>query len=237
MGRLRRSNACAAEGRPFIGHFTGVALGSAFRPDATTSHVKVSFPIGTGCRTSLDRAASRCHAEWMLIVMAGLPGSGQSTVAVGVARQLQCAMVSVDPIEAAMWRSGISRAQPTGLAAYVVAEAIAEQQLRFGHDVIVDAVNDVQPARQQWRDLAGRFGEAPIFVEVFCSDPVEHRRRLETRQRDLPGLLEPHWDSLAERKTHFDEWTGARLKVDSMCGLESSIERVIAEVARRQESR
>ncbi|WDF35254.1 ATP-binding protein (plasmid) [Arthrobacter agilis] len=173
----------------------------------------------------------------MLIVMAGLPGSGKSTIGADVARQLQCAMVSVDPIEAAMWRSGISQAQPTGLAAYVVAESIAEQQLRLGHHVIVDAVNDVEPARQQWRDLAGRFGETPIFIEVFCSDPEEHRRRLETRQRNLPGFPEPSWDSLAQRRTHLDEWTADRLRIDSMSDPGMNIGHVINELSRRTESR
>lgn len=90
----------------------------------------------------------------MLIAMAGLPGSGKSAVAGEVARALGCAVLSVDPIEAAMWRAGIGHDQPTGLAAYVVAEELAREQLLIGNDVVVDAVNDVEPARQQWRSLA-----------------------------------------------------------------------------------
>ncbi|MFF1839063.1 AAA family ATPase [Streptomyces sp. NPDC058231] len=61
----------------------------------------------------------------MLIVMAGLPGVGKSSVAEALGRRLAAPVVSVDPIEAAMWRAGVARDQPTGLAAYVVAEAVA----------------------------------------------------------------------------------------------------------------
>ncbi|MEV5321784.1 AAA family ATPase [Streptomyces sp. NPDC052687] len=53
----------------------------------------------------------------MLIVMAGLPAAGKSSVAEGLGRALPAAVVSVDPVEAAMWRAGVDRGQPTGLAA------------------------------------------------------------------------------------------------------------------------
>lgn len=115
--------------------------------------------------------------------MAGLPAAGKSAVAEALAKALGCAVLSVDPAEAAMWRAGISRDQPTGLAAYVVVEALAAAQIALAHDVIVDAVNDAAPAREQWRQLAGRTGAQLTWIEVRCSDAAEHRRRLECRQR------------------------------------------------------
>lgn len=150
----------------------------------------------------------------MLIVMAGLPGSGKSTIAAAAARRLKCALVAVDPIEAALWRAGIDRDQPTGLAAYIAAEAIAQEQLRLGHDVIVDAVNDVEPARQQWRDLATRTGTELLFVEVMVTDAAAHRQRLESRQRDIAGFTEPTWESLDARRVGFVDWDEPRLRLD-----------------------
>jgi predicted kinase len=73
-----------------------------------------------------------------LIVLSGLPGSGKSTLAEGLSRKLSAPVFSVDPIEAAMWRSGLAKAQ-TGIAAYDVAIALADEHLRLGHSVIVDA--------------------------------------------------------------------------------------------------
>jgi predicted kinase len=45
----------------------------------------------------------------MLIAMAGLPGAGKSSVAEELGRKLSAPVVSVDPIEAAMWRARVAR--------------------------------------------------------------------------------------------------------------------------------
>ncbi len=155
----------------------------------------------------------------MLIAMAGLPGSGKSAVAGEIARALGCAVLSVDPIEAAMWRAGVERDQPTGLAAYVIAEDLAREQLLVGNDAIVDAVNDVEPARDQWRSLAASLGQPLAFVEVICSDEQVHRRRLAGRQRGIEGFPEPTWESVLERRSGFTSWTDDRIRVDSMSPL------------------
>lgn len=164
--------------------------------------------------------------------MAGLPGSGKSAVAGEVARALGCALLSVDPIEAAMWRSGIERDQPTGLAAYVVAEDLAREQLQIGNDVIVDAVNDVEAARGQWRSLAAELDQLLAFVEVFCSDEQEHRRRLSGRHRGIVGFPEPTWESIAGRREGFRGWDDERLRVDSMRPLDETVASARAYVER-----
>jgi predicted kinase len=111
---------------------------------------------------------------------------------------------------------GSGRDQPTGLAAYVVVEVLAAEQLALGHDVIIDAVNGVEPAREQWRGLAGRMGSVLRFIEVRCSDEAEHRRRLEGRRRLIDGFPELAWDSVQARRAGFADWRDERLVLDSM---------------------
>lgn len=164
--------------------------------------------------------------------MAGLPGAGKSTVAQEVARALGCALLSVDPIEAAMWRSGIGRDQPTGLAAYVVAEDLAREQLLLGNDVIIDAVNAAEAARNQWTSLAAKLRQPFAFVEVFCSDVEEHQRRLTDRRREIVGFPEPTWASVIERQNAFRDWGDDRLRVDSMRPLEENVAIVLEYVER-----
>jgi predicted kinase len=122
----------------------------------------------------------------------------------------------VDPAEAAMWRAGVSKSEPTGLAAYIVVEALAAEQIALGHDVIVDAVNAVEPARAQWRELAHRMDIDLRFIEVQCSDLDVHRRRLEVRRRRIAGFYEPSWDDVQRRREEFTAWTDDRLTLDSM---------------------
>ena len=163
--------------------------------------------------------------------MAGLPAAGKSSVAEGLASALSSPVVSVDPIEAALLRAGIERSQPTGLAAYLAAEAVADGLLALGQTVVVDAVNAVEPARQQWRALAGRRRVRLAFIEVVCSSADLHRRRLEARERGLAGLPEPTWAEVQRRRAECEPWDDRRLVLDSVADLSSNIKHALEFVA------
>lgn len=142
----------------------------------------------------------------MLVAMAGLPGSGKSTIAEIVAGRLGATVISVDPIEASILRAGIESDQPTGLAAYLVAETMAEQVLLSGHSVVVDAVNAVEPARLQWRDLAERCDVKLRVVETVCSDDALHEERLSKRTGDAAAYSGV---AVEQSTDEYDEWKGA----------------------------
>ncbi|QEO13428.1 ATP-binding protein [Agromyces intestinalis] len=156
-----------------------------------------------------------------LIVMAGLPGAGKSTIGEIVGARLGAAVVSVDPIESAILTAGIDADQPTGLAAYLVAETMAEAVLQAGKSVIVDAVNAVEGARLQWRGLAERTGAVLRVVEVVCTDEDVHKERLAKRVRDLPHLDELTWRAVEQSVEGYERWIGStaampRVTLDSV---------------------
>jgi predicted kinase len=163
----------------------------------------------------------------MLIVLSGLPGSGKSAVAQALGRRLPAPVVSVDPIEAAMWRAGISRTEPTGLAAYLVAETVADEILALGQPVIVDAVNGVEPARNQWRSLAQRWAVPLRVLETVCPDPQLHRARLEARTRDIAGFPEPTWESVERSREEYEPWTEPHLVLDSTTDLAANLAKTL----------
>ncbi|MGN6324779.1 AAA family ATPase [Pseudolysinimonas sp.] len=168
-----------------------------------------------------------------LIATAGLPGAGKSTIAEVIGNRLGLPVVSVDPIEAAILGAGIDRDQPTGLAAYLVAETIAEAVLTGGAGVIVDAVNAVEPAREQWVRLAARQGVPVKFLEVVCSDAELHRSRLAGRQRGLEHLDEPDWHAVEQSMDEWESWTGSsaavpRITLDSVQPLGVNVDQAIA---------
>ena len=162
-----------------------------------------------------------------LIVMSGLQAAGKSVVADALGRSLQAPVLSVDPIEAAMWQSGVARDQPTGLAAYVVADILARRQVALGLTVIIDAVNAVAPARDQWRDIARDYGARIRVIEVVCSDEGEHRRRLATRVRDLPGFPEPSWDDVVRVRGEYEPWDEDHLVLDSTDDPDANLARAL----------
>ncbi|MGI5175581.1 AAA family ATPase [Dactylosporangium sp. CA-152071] len=167
----------------------------------------------------------------MLIVMCGLQGTGKSTIAGQLARELPAPVLPVDPVEVALWAAGVDRDQPTGLAAFVVVGALASVMLKLGQTVIVDAVNDAEVARRQWRDLSARH-EVPLrFVEVICSDEALHRRRLAERADNaIAGDAEPTWESVLARRDGFAGWTDDRLVLDSVDDVPANVARALAYV-------
>lgn len=165
-----------------------------------------------------------------LIAMAGLPGAGKSTVADGLGRALRAPIVSVDPIESAMWRAGVPSNQPTGLAAYFVAETIARINLQLGLTVIIDAVNAVEAARWTWRDIAASTGEPLTFVEVVCSDNEILRTRLEARTREIEGFELTSWEVVLAARAEWAPWSDERLTLDSLDPIEDNLRRALDHV-------
>ncbi|MEL7231751.1 MAG: ATP-binding protein [Pseudomonadota bacterium] len=149
-----------------------------------------------------------------LIAMAGLPGSGKSTIAEALAHRLQIPIVSVDPIEAAMWRSGLSP-EDTGIAAYRVAQTIAAENLKQGLSVIVDAVNPVKDARQMWRETAEATGAKLIFLKIVCSNKAVHKARIEARKRGIDGMPEVPWHRVEQRAAEYENWVDPPNRIDT----------------------
>lgn len=173
----------------------------------------------------------------MLIVMAGLPAAGKSTIAEVVGNRRGIPVVSVEPIESAILAAGIDADQPTGLAAYLVAETFAEAVLTGGGSIIVDAVNAVNPAREQWLKLAGRHEAEVRFIEVVCSDDEVHRSRLTARAERLAESGLPGAFAVEQSLEEWEEWSGpsaaiARISLDSVEPLGVNVERAVAFLAK-----
>lgn len=157
------------------------------------------------------------------MVVSGLPAVGKSELADALGRRLGAAVLSVDPIEAAIWRCGIPPSFETGVAAYEVVAVLAEHQLRLGLTVIADAVSSLEVARSMWRKAASGAGAAMRVIEVICSDEETHRERLSSRSRDIDGFPEPSWDDIARRRDEWEPWRDDRLVVDSVRPLEEDV--------------
>jgi predicted kinase len=150
--------------------------------------------------------------EPALIVFGGLPGSGKTTLARGAARALAAVYLRIDVIEQALRDSG-SLAGDVGPAGYLVAYGLAESNLRLGRGVVADCVNPLGMTRDAWRAVARTAGARLVEIEVVCSDLAEHRRRVETRVTDIPGLAPPRWESVLAHE--YEAWDRPRRLVDT----------------------
>ncbi len=146
----------------------------------------------------------------LLIVLGGLPGTGKTSIARALATQLKCTYVRIDTIEQALLHENSLHAGHEG---YVVAYAIAADNLRCGNTVIADSVNPIPLTRAAWRDVAAGAAVQILEVEIICSDKDEHKRRVENRLADIAGHTMPIWDEVINRDYH--PWDTAHVTIDT----------------------
>src|ERR1700722_10070787 len=148
----------------------------------------------------------------MLVVFGGLPGTGKTTVAHASERQCRATYLRIETIEQAIRSAGgiVGQIYAEG---YIVAYALAETNLRHGQLVVADCVNPLPITRNAWRDVAKRTTAKLLEIEVICSDPLEHRRRVESRIMDIPDLIPATWEEVVQRE--YAPWSEPRLVVDT----------------------
>lgn len=165
--------------------------------------------MATGRHSLTDMATTQ------LIVIAGRPGTGKTTLSGRLTTELGAAYLRIDVIETAVVRSGLA-SYPVGPVGYVVAHEVAASNLALGTSVVVDAVNPVHGVRAGWYGLASMTGVKLTVFETFINDETEHRRRVSSRQPDMPGQYVPTWDEV--QASPYDRWDvdldGPRVPID-----------------------
>src|SRR5262249_36706112 len=160
-----------------------------------------------------------------LIVFGGLPGTGKTTIARGLTRRLAATYLRIDAIEQTLHAAG----HADGPLGYVVAHALAAENLRLGRVVVADCVNPVQASRDGWRQTALQASAVLAEIEVICSDVAVHRQRVESRTPDIDGLKLPSWRDVVDR--HYEPWDRDHLVLDTANGsIDDLIERADAYV-------
>ncbi|GAA3556952.1 AAA family ATPase [Microlunatus spumicola] len=167
----------------------------------------------------------------VLVVVGGLPGSGKSTLAEAFARRRRVPFLRVDRIEQAVVDQ-TALTHPVGPVGYAVAHLLASEQLALGLDVVVECVNPLALTRDAWDATGAAAGARVVQVELVCSDVAEHRRRVETRATDVPGLVKPTWAEVVGRT--YEPWPERHLVLDSSgADIGSLVDAVVAAVEAR----
>ena len=121
----------------------------------------------------------------MLIAMAGLPGTGKSTIAARLAEELGAVVVNKDTVRAALFRSPVLdySAEQDDIsmdAIYHAAASILKASSR--RTVILDGRTFLRAKQvDDLLRLAAAVGEGPRIIECVCEDTVA-KQRLEKDQ-------------------------------------------------------
>jgi predicted kinase len=161
-----------------------------------------------------------------LIIFSGLPGTGKSTIAETLGRQLRIPVYAKDWLEATLLRTGLIPTledKPLGFAGYELLSILAERQLMLNQSVILDSVAGAPAIRTRWQQLAKQYEAGWRVIECVCSDENLHRLRLNGRQRRIPGWYELEWTQVEKAKQFYLPWEEEHLVLDMVNSIDENI--------------
>jgi predicted kinase len=163
------------------------------------------------------------------VLFSGLPGTGKSSLADRLARELRWPLLRIDDVSAGL----MPAPDPGSLSFWDRAIAallrLTEAQLQFGVSVIVDSVfmdRDRLHARAIARENGARF----LPVHTFVSDERVWERRVSERfAASDPADGVATWERIQVQRRGFRPWEpGTALQVDAVQPLEENFAAVLA---------
>jgi predicted kinase len=169
-----------------------------------------------------------------VIVFSGPPGTGKSTLADTIGRDISAPVVSWDWLVAGLTPfAEIQRVFETMErdtyrdVGYSLMAQMVEKQLRNEQPVILDCVVRAR-ALDRWSEIASAH-DAPLHViECLCSDIEVHKSRVVGRIRAIPGWNELDWKLVKVSRTGYEPLEVEKVVVDAVDSIEHNLARVRA---------
>lgn len=176
-----------------------------------------------------------------LIVISGWTGAGKSTIAERLGSELGATVASFDWVMSGLrampevWTHVELPVERQRCVGWNVLSRIAEQQLRRGSSCVLDLVARAEPLHE-WQLLADQYGATLAVVECVCSDVDLHRRRVQGRQRRIPGWYELDWDHVERGRQLYEPLPDPKVVVDAVDDLDHNVDKARRHLADRHRS-
>lgn len=133
-------------------------------------HVQRGEPVGTKASDLLDLSLRHLEAgQVRLIVVGGLPGTGKSTLAAGIADRLGAVVLRTDEVRQRLEPEGPRYGSAAVTATYRQMLSEAEDLLRLGESVVLDATWNDAALRTEARAVAA--STSSLLGELQCTLP------------------------------------------------------------------
>jgi predicted kinase len=166
-----------------------------------------------------------------LVIFSGLPGTGKSTLANQLARELQWTLLKIDDVVnnipenpgTEFWDSQVE-----------VLLTLTETQLDIGLSVIVDSVF-MNTDRQHAQALAQKYQAHFRPIYTYLSDEKIWEQRVTARSDQLDNPAGATWEQVKHQSGHFRKWEpNTALFVDALESVEKNYAAVLDFVSRAE---
>jgi predicted kinase len=165
---------------------------------------------------SKDLALTPTTERPAVVLVAGVPGAGKSTLAEGLARHLRAPVFSADWVIGALVPFEVLDDDNAWHVVDTTVVALLARQVQLGVDVVLDLTGHTREERDRLRTLTERLGGVFVGVECVCSDEEVQRERVEGRDRGIPGWRATvSWEHVQRVRGLWEEWAEDHLVVDS----------------------
>ena len=167
--------------------------------------------------------------EPSLVIFSGLPGTGKSTLANQLARQLNWPLLCIDDVIGevpenagiAFWDSKVA-----------ILLRLTEVQLELGLSVVVDSVF-MNMDRNHAQELARKYQARFLPIYVFISDDKIWEERVTARFKELNNKDVATWEQILHQSEHFRAWEpDTALFVDSLNPVDQNYETILSFVTK-----
>ncbi|WP_194436372.1 AAA family ATPase [Vibrio fluminensis] len=145
-----------------------------------------------------------------LYIFSGLPGSGKTTLAQELAKHTGALFLRIDTVEQGLRDLCNFKVEGEG---YRLSYRIISDNLKLGISAIADSCNPIPLTRKEWQQVALDANARYINIEIFCSDQLEHKKRVEERISTIPSLKQPSWQQVVERE--YPPWSTQVIRIDT----------------------
>jgi predicted kinase len=158
--------------------------------------------------------------EPFLVVFAGAPGVGKSTLARALARELHAAYLDKDTIKDTALDLGRemnveNATQFAGALSYKLLIPIARDNLTVGTHVIVDSPAGYRSFQDAIEQLVRGIKVDFRLIECITTDDALLRERIERRAPGLPEHRVRDWDAYQQARDRLERMSGPRLVLDT----------------------
>lgn len=159
-----------------------------------------------------------------LVIFSGLPGTGKSTLANKLARELHWPLLCIDDVVGDVPQKAGVEFWDSKVAILL---RLTEVQLELGLSVIVDSVF-MNMDRNHAQKLARKYGARFRPIYVFLSDEDVWKQRVAERYDEINNRDIAIWERIQHQRERFRSWeSGTALFVDSLDHIDRNYQAVL----------